>query len=550
MTNKNNSSGEFFRSANNMFINIQKKMFSSASLKMYTIGIVSFLFLTLAVLAQMSYTLLNSGSIHKGVYVNGVNVGNMSTDTAFNTLKSVMDKRVSTTELEIKSKDASEIIRFSEAGLAYDIKEALDNAYNVGRNGNAFQRLYEILLSGRYGTHMELQFSYNSSKVEGILNSLYNKTLIKVKEADLLFQDDKVTLRSGHHGESFDKESAMEEIGKAFKNCEGGTLEFNIINTPPSRINVDEYFRQINRDAQDARFSVENNSVTVIPQVMGRSIDKQTLTTLTAELEKTENSEKVLPVVFTKPKLSKEDLQSKLFKDTLATSHTQFYTGNQNDSNRGENIRIAVSKINGTILLPGDEFSFNQIVGPRTEDFGYKIAHVYSEGKIVDDVGGGICQVSTTLYNSVLYSDLYVNERTNHMFTVGYVPLGRDAAVAYDSTDFRFSNSTGLPIKLEGWVTRDNQIYFAIKGTVETPGKTVEIVTKPVKTLDFTTKYIKDSSMYEDQVEVLQEGMTGYIVDTFKVIKKDGKVQSETKLHTSTYNPLTRELKRGTKKWE
>jgi vancomycin resistance protein YoaR len=109
---------------------------------------------------------------------------------------------------------------------------------------------------------------------------------------------------------------------------------------------------------------------------------------------------------------------------------------------RKQNVRIAARKINGTMLAPGDIFSYNNTVGERSEENGFKIAHQYQDGKVVDAIGGGVCQPSSTLYNAVLYSGLKIVERSNHSMPVRYVSPGRDATVSYGSTDFRFENNT------------------------------------------------------------------------------------------------------------
>lgn len=526
----------------------QKTLHKVTPKKIVMISLISFVLLMLAVSSQFAYTLLKSEKIYNGVYIDGVSVTGLSVDELKNVLNKKYQDKVDKNDIEIKTPTASEKISYSDINVVYDISGAVSKAYSVGRTGNIFDRLYKIAQSAFQQTKIELPVSFNKEKVENIISSLYNKTSINVKEADLLIQDDKVVIRSGHHGESIDKSKTFSDVENTIKACKDGTIEIPVINAPSNRIDTESYFNKINLEVKDAALKVEKNNVTVVPHIVGRSIDKQALISIAGELEKKENTEKILPVIFIKPKLTTEDAYASLFKDTLASSNTQFYTGTKNDSNRGENIRIAVSKINGKILAPGDVFSFNDVVGNRTEEAGYKVAHTYVGGKVVDGIGGGICQVSTTLYNSVLFSDLEVVERTNHMFTIGYVPLGRDAAVSYGQVDLKFKNSTKWPIKIEGWVTSGNKIFFDIKGKNDFPGKTVEIYSSTVKTLDFKTKYVDDTAVPPGTEDVKNEGMTGFVIDTFKIIKQGGKVVSEAKIYTSTYNPLDKEVHRAPQK--
>ena len=523
----------------------QNSMNKTSPKKIIFISLITFILLMLAITAQFTYTILNSDKVYKGVYINDINVSDLSANELKDTLSKKYQNNVAKYSLTLKAPSSLEKIKFSDINVSYDIQGAVDKAFSIGRTGNIFDRIIDITKSTFRQNMLDLDVSFNKEKVESAILSLYTKTLTDAKDADLLIQEDKVLLRSGHHGESIDKSKIFSDVEVLIKTCKDGSIEVPVINTMPKRIDVESYYNKINLDVKDAVFKVEKNEVVVIPHVIGRSIDKQELIKITDDLSKTENTEKVLPVIFTKPKLTAEDAYASLFKDTLWTSSTQFYTGNKNDSNRAENIKIAVSKINGKILAPGEIFSFNDVVGNRTEEDGYKIAHTYVGGKVIDGIGGGICQVSTTLYNSILFSDLDVVERTNHMFTVGYVPLGRDAAVSYGQVDFKFKNSTNWPLKLEGWVTSGNKIVFSIKGKNETPGKTVEIYHSTVKTLDFKTKYVDDTAVKPGIEDVKTEGMKGFVIDTFKIVKQDGKIVSEGKLHSSTYNPLDREVHRA-----
>jgi hypothetical protein len=209
-------------------------------------------------------------------------------------------------------------------------------------------------------------------------------------------------------------------------------------------------------------------------------------------------------------------------------------------------MEIAAGKIDNLILAPGEEFSYNRIVGPRDIEHGYKEAHVFSGGKVIDGVGGGICQVSSTMYAAVLKADLKVTERRNHSFIVGYVPLGQDATAYYGGTDFRFVNSTNWPIQLSVKVS-GNKVNFTIKGTNETPEKTVIISNKILSETPFETRYTDDPTLPAGTTKVLQEGSKGYVVETYKTIKINGKVISQSLVNKSTYKPCTEEVLRGTK---
>lgn len=171
------------------------------------------------------------------------------------------------------------------------------------------------------------------------------------------------------------------------------------------------------------------------------------------------------------PKVTADDLGK---MGTLMASFTTDY--GSSPGNRKTNVGLAASKINGTLLGPGEVFSYNDTVGPREAELGWKMAHQFQDGMVVDGIGGGVCQVSTTLYNAVLFADLKIVSRENHSLPVAYVTPGRDATVSYGSTDFKFQNSTDGPIFIGARATGDT-LTFRIYGTKAPERKILSIYT-------------------------------------------------------------------------
>ena len=514
------------------------------------ISLIVFSLLMLATSAQLIYMTLKYDRVYKGVYINGLNAGGMTRAELTSALKTRFQDKIKDLEIILDSGRIVEKTGYTDLNVSYAMDNAVNDAFSLGRTGNMFERLYAIFIAGLKGANVDMPLSYDKGKLDSFISDFHKKTLIEVKETEILIQDDKVTIRSGHHGENADKNSLASTVDEMINTCRGGTVKVEIVVTPPNKLDVDDLFARLNREPVNAAFKVLDGITSIEPHITGMKIEKSTLEAIAVDLEKSENTEIILPVQYIQPEITTEKANAMIFKDQIAYMSTHFSTSNENDRNRGENIKLAVSKINGTILVPGDVFSFNGIVGPRAEADGYLTAHTYVAGKVIDGIGGGICQVSSTLYGAVLKSDLEVIERRNHTFTVGYVPYGQDATVSYDTTDFRFKNSTNWPIKIEAGVTKNNNVFFSFIGTNEVPEKKVIITQEILKKIPFATKYIDDPNMPEGKTSVRQEGKEGYVVDTFKTIKMDEKVISETKLHTSTYKPLTEEILMGTKKPE
>jgi len=507
---------------------------------------VTLLFVIFSIYSIISLTYSKS---YKGIYINNYNVSKMTENDLHSFLTANFSEKAKNNKITLKYKEKIKEITFSEIGVMYDIEKAINDVMSLGRQGNIFERLLEISRLRKNGKIIEMNYSYEKDSLKAIIDDFNNETIKYVKEAELIFEDSKVTLRTGHPGEQIDTDNIYKAIEESIKTCSQLEHEVPAIIIPPSSIDVDEFYNKICVEPVDAKAKLdENKNLSVIPHSNGRSIDKNELASIINEIENQHDTERVLPVEFTEPKITTSVFNANLFKDTLATASTSFNTNTENNANRAVNMRLSTSKINGTILLPGEVFSFNDVVGPRTVDRGYKAANSYIGGKIVKDIGGGVCQVSTTLYNSVLKADLETVARSNHMFTVSYVPFGQDAAVDYGSVDFKFKNNTSMPIKIQGTVTSDNRVVFTILGTNENPNKTIEITNVQVSTIPAPVKYIYDSSLPEGQSVVINSGMQGYVIDTYKIVKINGEVQSKTMIHRSTYKTLEKTVKLGTKK--
>ena len=256
-----------------------------------------------------------------------------------------------------------------------------------------------------------------------------------------------------------------------------------------------------------------------------------------------EKSEYIVPLKITEAEIGIEDLGDSIFVDTLSTYTSKY---DESNVNRSTNVKIATSKINNVILLPGETFSYNQTVGERTISNGFKEASIYTSKGVEYGLGGGICQVSSTLYNAVLEANLDIVERKNHRYAVTYVPNGRDATVSYGSIDFKFKNTRKYPIKLVA-SAKNGICSISVKGIKEDVEYNVTVTTRKLQTTPFETKYINDNTLAKGTQVVKQHGYYGYKYETYKVLSLNGTVVSTTLLSTDTYTPLTKIVRVGTK---
>ena len=304
----------------------------------------------------------------------------------------------------------------------------------------------------------------------------------------------------------------------------------------------------VNQKAKDATISVNGSNVSVTEGQDGRAIEKDKMVALVKDAVNANpeaNTVVEVPVEITKPKITKEML-SKI--DGVMGSFTSSYTSS--DANRSANVEIAAKTVNGTVLMPGETFSYNNTLGERTTDKGYRDGAAYVGNKVVMVTGGGICQVSTTLYRAVLKAGIMPTERHNHSMTTTYSGPSEDATVAWGSLDYQFKNPYDFPIYIQGY-TSNKHVTFNIYGNVQAmDGKTYELQTVVNETLKPSVKTIEDPNLPAGQRVVEQNPVTGYKSTGYLVTYQNGKEIDKKLIGHDVYKQKDEIIKVGTKKAE
>lgn len=340
--------------------------------------------------------------------------------------------------------------------------------------------------------------------------------------------------KSGNIVERYKARKDLEFENKIFR------LEFDVDKELIKTI-LTEQCAVFNVEAKNATLSREEDQFIVHEGQVGCMIDEEASLALIYDFftDKWDGSQtKIeLAAVVDQPLGSKEELAK--VKDVLGTFSTSFRTSG---SSRSANVRNGCELINGITLYPGEEFSTYDTVSPFTEANGYYMAGSYLNGQVVDSLGGGICQVSTTLYNAVLLSELEVTERHNHSMIVTYVDPSADAAISESAgKDFKFKNNTEAPIYIEGYTTDDKQIVFNIYG-VETrdAGHKVAYESEVVSTTYPDTEVIyTDASLPVGSVTV-QSAHIGYKANLWKVTYENEQEVSREMVNSSVYKVAPR----------
>lgn len=300
---------------------------------------------------------------------------------------------------------------------------------------------------------------------------------------------------------------------------------------------INEKCGQYNVPHVNAQLTRTGSSFSISKESSGRMIDMDTSVNalhkfLLEEWNKSD-ADFTLTVVDDNPVATTADCER--VKDLLGTFSTKFSTGSSN-YNRNENMRNGMKLLNGITLCQGETMSVNSFLEPWTADNGWKEAGTYVNGKVEDSLGGGICQVSTTLYNAVLLAELEVVERYNHSMSVGYVPLSMDAALAGTWKDLKIKNNTDTPIYIEGIYDASGRLTFNIYGEETRPSnRKVEYVSETLSTIPSSQVVKQDASKPAGYRAVTSSGHTGYTARLWKKVYVDGVLQSEEVVNKSSY---------------
>jgi vancomycin resistance protein YoaR len=394
-----------------------------------------------------------------------------------------------------------------------------------------------------------LKLTYNEEFLESTLENVINKVSTPVEEAKIEENDEGVFLVAGVSGIDINKESTIKKIVSLLHSGSNCTITLNTDIVEPKEIDIDKFHKLVNTEMKNAELKIVNNEdYEITPEITGKKITKSKLTTYVNKLKESTDEKILLPIEREIPEYTKEYIEENLFKDTIGKFETIYPVYNQSKLNRANNIKIASSKINNFILDVDENFSFNKTVGKRTVEEGYQSATAFMNGEMVQSIGGGICQVSSTLHCAALEAEQEIIERKNHTYLVSYVTPGMDAAVSYGSLDYKFKNTLNWPIKLKSKTTKDNKIVFEILGTKEDKDKEVSYYTQTVGTIASKMKYTDDPTLEEGKIVITEKGFNGLKVDTYKKIIIDGEVTENKLLYGSYYNAYDTRANIGTKK--
>lgn len=389
------------------------------------------------------------------VYVDDVFVGGLTREQTLAALDE--HKWDEATEESLKVQllgDVSFEVGMCESGLLLTKENAVEAAYRYGHSGNWFQNFFTYA-AGLFG-HVDVNEhgkSINSDYIRGLIDAALKKQNEETADNGYTVDEKKgvLTMLKGAGQIKMDPDAIYSAVLTALESGQK-SITYTTLVSQPKMPDFQAIHDELAIEPVDAYFDPETK--TIVDNVDGFRFDVKAAEN---EWNGADYGETIsIPVTITVPEVTTESLEALLFRDILGEQETLYYTY---DSNRVNNLHLAVSKIDGLILNPGEEFSYNDIVGQRTEEAGFKSAGAYDDGQVVQEIGGGVCQISSTLYSACLYAQMEILERSNHYFKVDYLDYSMDATVSWPSPNFRFRNNREYPIKIHAFCNDEYDTY-------------------------------------------------------------------------------------------
>lgn len=486
--------------------NYQEKNMSSnnSTEKVLTVLLLLILVILVVIIFSTIFSLMNANNknIIQGVYINNIDVSNLSENEAME----ILEQKLNDNEknyIIVKYNNYTRNIKLQDINGKFNIKDAVNNAYNIGKDKDIIQNNYKILSTMIFKNKIEANFTYDEELLQKMIDEISLEIPGMAINSSYIIDGDNLIIKNSTEGLQIQESTFTKDLIKAFSS---DTKEFEIKTEQCNRkeIDIEKIYKEVYKKPINAYYTTNPHEIHKEETGVDFAITLQEAKNILSE----NKEEYIIPLKKIQPQIKVSDLDANAFPDLLSTFTTKYGTG---DVNRNINIALAAKSINSVVLMPGETFSYNDLIGECSTKTGYKAATIYMNGELSTGIGGGICQVSTTLYNTVLRANLEIVERRNHSLGVTYVPSGQDAMVSIGTQDFKFKNNREYPIKVVAYV-----------GTGS--------VTCQIYGLKQDTEY--EVKLYSRTISKTDKK---YKVETYKILCLNGAEVSRTWLSTDTY---------------
>lgn len=472
--------------------------------------------------------------------VNGQDLSGMTLAQATDVLEDTFEKEYANATLTVEGEGKQYTVDMTKS-LAFQADQVAEKAFAHGHTG-FFRRGLVWMFSHIRGYRKTVLPHIGDEKA--LQKSVKATGLLKLNTAvadSYQVSKNKITFTRGTSGQKTDAEALYASLTAAVDKGDYTTvIPCPMVDSAPKALDVNKVYQAVYTEPVNATLDPEHNYA-IVPSKKGISFDKKEAAAALEGLQEGESAS--ISLTFTTADISTQKLQNNLFKDRMGS----YSTNVAGSAARLNNVRLAAQHCNGVILLPGEVFSYNDVVGERTAARGFQAAPAYLNGQTVQELGGGICQVSSTLYCATVLANLEIVHRENHIFESTYVPLGLDATVSWGGPEYKFKNNTDYPIKVVA--TYSNGVNTCEIWGTKTDNITVKFTNQVLETTPFGTVKVKDESQPEGYSAVTTVGENGYKVQTYRELYDgNGKLISKNKEAYSVYTKRDQVITVGAKK--
>jgi len=509
------------------------KLFGNEKTPKWVIATAAILALVVVLFAILSIYTYAHKDIFPGITAADVRLGGMNPKEAAEALDAACSERYSDAGLTIKLEDIyTRKITAAELELKFSSEDTATKAIAIGHEGSFFSRIGAVLGSIFGGHEVDLSVNMNEEAVSALKAELSKYDVAPVDASYTIEDETTLVLHPRTDGRKLDTETLINTVSERFFAQDYSDIEATRTVSESVSLDMDKVYSEVHKEVSDAHLEKNADGNVIVPHVVGVDYDLEA-----AKIAYDKSPDEVIriPLTLTQPKVYTKHLEVNLFKYCLAEVETRF---SPKKVERTANVRLSAKLINGTVLNPGEEFSYNKTVGPRTTARGFKAAAIFAQGEVVDGIGGGICQTSSTLYMAAVKANMKITERTNHSFYVDYAPKGEDATVVYGSLDFKFKNTSKYPVKIVA-TSQNNWIRVKIMGTEPDEVRTVKLTKKTHSTTPYTTREKQTTELAAGERKVEQKGQPGLSMTVYRnVYDKNGKLVESYVENKSKYKPM------------
>ena len=445
---------------------------------------------------------LNSNKIINGVKINQIDVSGLTAEEA----KAKIENQLNNSDnnyITVKMGEYEKNLNIKDIEGKFDIDKSSTEAYEIGRKDDLIKNNYKTIGILIFKNNVKSELSYNAELLEKKISEINIELPGVALDASYIIDGDKLIIKDGSAGLRIKKDEFKNRIIEGLSGSEK-IVEIPVEHSEIREIDIEQIYKEIYKKPENAYYTTSPRKIYKEQEGLDFAISVEEAKKNISE----KKDEYVIPLKKLEPQIKVSDLDEGAFPDKLSKFTTYYGTA---DVNRNANIALAAKSISNRVVMPGEIFSYNDLIGECSTKTGYKESTIYLNGQLSTGIGGGICQVSTTLYNSVLRANLEIVERKNHSLGVTYVPAGQDAMVSIGTSDFKFKNNRDYPIKVVAYVGTGS-ITCEIQGLKKEPEYEVKLESR-----------------------VIQKDENKYKVETYKLLYLNGNLVSKTWLSKDTY---------------